>query len=133
MTVRVVRAFCGLHNKKTGKLWHKLFSCAESVKSKGADSGGGFVETSQPLLTGAGGVLMQHAFDLSIKTSKKGGEFIYQIELGDTAATKNRGFSLDPKMKADFGKVWETVCSDLDIKTGASDPSLISEVLVANE
>lgn len=131
MTVRVISSFCKLHNKKTGKLWHKLISCAESIKSKGADSGGGFVETANPLLTGAGGTLMQHAFDLIIRTSKKGGEYIYQIELGDSAATKNRGLSLEPKMKADFGKVWSIICSDLDIKAGAVDPANIAPVLVA--
>lgn len=133
MTLRTVGGLCRVHNKKTGKLWHKFYSFAESVKSKGADSGGGFVETASPLLTGAGGTLMQHAFDLIIKTSKKGGEFLYQIELGDTAATKNRGFSLEPKMKADFEKVWSTICSDLDIQTGAVDPSVIAPVLVAGE
>jgi hypothetical protein len=129
MTVRIVKGFCAVHNKKTGQLIHKIFTCQESLKSKGADKGGGFTEGSQPLLTGAGGVLTCGAFDLIIKTSKD--PYKYRIAGDKNAATKSRGFSLPDEMDADFEKVWKTVADDLDIKTGAVDPSVISPVLVA--
>jgi hypothetical protein len=131
LTVRTVKAFCGIHNKVTGQLIHKIFTTQESLKSKGADQGGGFVDSASPLLTGAGGVLSCGAFDLIIRTSKTGtGEFEYGIELGKNTATKNRGFSLPKTMPADFGKVWATVCDDLDIKDGAVDVNNIAPVLV---
>jgi hypothetical protein len=131
MTVRVVKGFCGIHNKKTGQLIHKVFTCQESLKSKGADQGGGFKEGSQPLLTGAGGVLTCGAFDLIIKTSKD--PYKYRIGGDKNSATKKRGFSLPDEMDADFEKVWKTVVEDLDIKAGATDPANIAPVLVANE
>lgn len=133
LTVRTVKAFCRVHNKVTGKLWHKLVTCQESVRSKGADQGGGFVDSVQPLMTGAGGVLTCGAFDLIIRTMQEGDAFKYSISRDKNATTKNRGFSLEPKMDADFYKVWSIICDDLDIVDGAVDEKNIAPVLLVEE
>lgn len=134
LTVRVIKAFCRLHNKKTGKLWHKIITCQEALKSKGADAGGGFIDSASPLLTGAGGVLMCGAFDLIIRTKDAGKDgYTYTISKDASAVTKNRGFNLPKTMPGDFSAVWNQVCKDLDLVNGAVDESVKAPVLLEGE
>lgn len=109
-TYRGLSDFCGMRNMKTGKIWHKIGTCLETLKSKGAGAGGGFVEGREPYLQGAGGRLAGAAFDLIIRTaitsspldedgSKR--EFWYILQGHQNLAAKVRGYSLPPKMKAD--------------------------------
>ncbi len=109
-TVRGVDAFCSMRNKKTGRPWHKVATSHESVKSKGAAAGGGFVEGKEPLLQGAGGRIILGAFDLILRStvtsdpldedgSKR--KFQYILQPHQNLAAKVRGFALPPKMDAD--------------------------------
>lgn len=68
-TVRGVDDFCSMRNKVTGRMWNKIATCHESVKSKGAALGGGFTEGKEPLLQGAGGRIVLGAFDLVARTT----------------------------------------------------------------
>lgn len=90
-------------------MWHKIATCHESVKSKGAAAGGGFVEGKEPLLQGAGGRIILGAFDLVARTtivsdpldedgSKR--KFYYVLQPHQNLAAKVRGFALPPKMEA---------------------------------
>jgi hypothetical protein len=139
LTVRVVKGFCGIHNKKTGKMIHKIFTVQESMKSKKKDGDSGptseLVDSFEPMLTGAGGVLTCGAFDLIIRTDKNGDgtAYTYTIEEGKKAKTKKRGFNLPRTMPADFYEVWKIVANDLDIKVGAVDEKNIAPVLLAEE
>ena len=109
-TFRGLSDFCAMRNIKTGRSWHKVATCLETLKSKGANSGGGFVEGREPYLQGAGGRMAMAAFDLVIRTaimsspldedgSKR--EFWYILQGHQNLAAKVRGYQLPPKMKAD--------------------------------
>lgn len=120
-TIRLLDRFCALHNRKTGKIWHKLVSAHESVKSQEIGLGESALrETKEPLLTGAGGVLARGAFDLIIKTlvrKKKGGEvgdgkgqvFEYVTIGNENLAAKNRGFDLPAVIPGDGGELFMTL------------------------
>jgi hypothetical protein len=137
MTVRVVKGFCNIHNKKTGKYWHKIFTAQESMKSKkkeGAGNASELVDSLQPLLTGAGGVLTCGAFDLILRTVKEDNKkFTYIVDGGKQMSTKSRGFNLQASMEANFGQVWKTIMADLDLVNGAVDEKNIAPVLLAEE
>jgi hypothetical protein len=129
-TVRAVDKFCSMHNKVTGKIWHKIVTCPEAIKSKGQDMGGGFKETSEPLLQGAGGVLSLHAFDLVMRCKKVAGEterFIYQFR-GLGKKTKVRGFVLPNEMDADMQALWKMLTEQLNVVKDAVDVNEINEV-----
>jgi hypothetical protein len=136
MTVRVVKGYCNIHNKKTGKSWHKIVTAQESVKSKKKEGEKGaaseLVDSMQPLLTGAGGVLTCGAFDLVLRTTKEDNKkFTYIVDGGKQMSTKSRGFNLPVKMDANFADVWKTIMTDLDIVNGAVDEKNIAPVLLA--
>lgn len=108
-TFRGLSDFTALRNKKTGKLWHKVVTCLEAIRSKGGGAGG-FNEAKEPLLQGGGGKLALGAFDIIVRTaitsspldedgSKR--EFHYILQGHQNLAAKVRGFQLPPKMPAD--------------------------------
>lgn len=109
-TVRGADDFASMRNAKTGRMWHKVATCHESVKSKGAAAGGGFIEGKEPLLQGAGGRIIMGAFDIVLRTtvvsdpldedgSKR--QFKYILQPHQNLAAKVRGFKLPPAMQAD--------------------------------
>lgn len=109
-TVRGVDDFCSMRNKVTNRMWNKIATSHESVKSKGASLGGGFVEGKEPLLQGAGGRIILGAFDVVARTTivsdpmdEDGSKrtFYYVLQPHQNLAAKVRGFVLPPKMKAD--------------------------------
>lgn len=133
-TVRALHKFCTLHNKKTGKIWHKIITAHEGYKSKPparGQEGKGYTETKMPLLQGAGGILSGGAFDLIIRTKVEKEEtpqkvtknYIYQIE-AENLNSKNRGFELPNSMPADMGVLWTKLSTQLGIDKDAKDESL---------
>ena len=113
-TYRGLSDFCSMRNTKTGKIWHKVATCLETIKSKGIGSGGGFTEGREPYLQGAGGRLATAAFDLVIRTaissspldedgSKR--EYSYILQGHQNLAAKVRGYDLPPKMPGDGKKL----------------------------
>ena len=110
-TFRGFHKFCSLHNRETGKIWHKIVTCQEGLKSQkdGANSSA-LKETHMPLLQGAGGQLIGGAFDLIIRTKEvkeagKPSKYVYQVRT-ENSMSKVRGFKLDNEIPADFGKLW---------------------------
>jgi hypothetical protein len=107
-TIRILDEFCAMHNPKTGKVWHKIVSVHESVKSKEIAPGKtSLAESKEPLLTGAGGILARGAFDLILKTQVRkakpneegdggGRVFEYVVSGHENLAAKNRGFDFGP-------------------------------------
>jgi len=123
-TFRRLHKFCTMRNTKTGKVWHKILTAQEGVKSKSSGPNQSeLVETHIPLLQGAGGKLAGGAFDLIIRTVEKvdkdGGKttrkYVYEIK-GDNAMSKNRGFDLPNVLPADMGKLWEMISDQLGLK-----------------
>lgn len=109
-TVRGVDDFCSMRNKITGKPWHKVVTCHEAVRSKGAASGGGFIEAKEPLLQGAGGRIIIGAFDLVIRCTAKSDPtdedgskraYEYVLQPNQNLVAKVRGYALPPRMPAD--------------------------------
>lgn len=108
-TLRVLNLFCAMHNKKTGKVWHKIITCPENVKSKEFAPGkSALAESKEPLLSGAGGIFTRGAFDLIIKTQVRkakpneesdddGRIYEYVIQGHENLAAKNRGFDFGGK------------------------------------
>ncbi|MEN6587809.1 MAG: hypothetical protein ABFE02_17345 [Sulfuricella sp.] len=124
-TIRAVSDFCNLANKKTGKQWHKAVTCLESVKAKGGGQGG-FVETRQPLLQGAGGILSGAAFDLIIETTATaasanaeegsgGRQYWYVTKGNQQIAAKSRGIELEPRETADMFALWQKIAKQVGL------------------
>lgn len=136
-TFRAIDRFCGLHNRATGKVWHKIVTSQEGYKSKG-DNTGGFSETKMPLVQGAGGILMGGAFDLIIRTVKGRDAndltkevYKYQIQ-GEGSMSKNRGFKLPAVMDGDSYKLWSEIQAQLGIQRDSVDKNLITEKEIEN-
>jgi len=113
-TIRMLDRFCSLHNPKTGKVWHKILTAHEAIKSVSNGDASVLTETKEPLLSGAGGVLSKGAFDLILKTSVRkaksgeegdsGGRVFEYVTAGhQNLAAKNRGFDLPPVVPGDGG------------------------------
>lgn len=135
-TIRKLNKFCGLHNKKTGKIWHKLVSAHESIKSKETAPGkSALSETKEPLLSGAGGILTKGAFDLILKTAVRkaksgeegdGGGRVYEYVTSghENLAAKNRGFDLPPVVPGDGGALFVTLLEQRGLTKDQLDASL---------
>ena len=136
-TVRGVDDFCGIRNKLTGKPWHKIVTCHEAVKSKGASGGGGFVEAKEPLLQGAGGRIIIGAFDLVIRctaksdlTDEDGSKRIYEYVFppNQNLVAKVRGYEFPPRMIADpkelITSIFKQMGVALPIVAGLPEPVL---------
>jgi AAA domain-containing protein len=128
-TVRTLDWFCAMHNNKTGKRWHKIVTAHESLRNKN-DGKGGFVETKEPLLQGAGGKLAGGAFDLVIRTyatanvpsagskdeDKASDHKHWYITKGhQNLVAKNRGFDLPTQMEGNFEKLWTELVTQLGL------------------
>ena len=123
-TFRGLSDFCALRNKKTGRVWNKVATCLEAVKSKG-NGQGGFTESKEPLLQGAGGRLAQGAFDVIVRTSITSSpidedgskrEYNYILQGHQNMAAKVRGFQLPPKMPADGKKLITEIFTQLGLE-----------------
>lgn len=139
-TVKAIDAFCGLHNKKTGKLWHKIVTCLESIKSKPAGNGSTLTETKEPFLSGAGGKFVCAAFDLVLRTVAKTEKdeddagvrkYYFVVAASQNSASKIRGFELPPVWEKGLGNLWDELEKQSGIVRGAIDDSAKKEVLLA--
>lgn len=134
-TIRLLDQFCGLHNRKTGKIWHKILSAHEAIKSVSNGDASVLTETKEPLLSGAGGVLSRGAFDLILKTSVRkaksgeegdsGGRVFEYVTAGhQNLAAKNRGFDLPPVVPGDGGALFVTLLEQRGLTKDQLDASL---------
>lgn len=135
-TVRKLNKFCGLHNRRTGKIWHKVLTAHEAIKSKETAPGKSVLaESKEPLLSGAGGVLARGAFDLILKTSMRkakvgeegdgGGRAFEYITAGhENLAAKNRGFDLPSVMVGDGGELMMLLLSQRGLTKDQIDEKL---------
>lgn len=101
--------FLKLHNKLTGKKWHKYVTCHEGEPRENPLTG----ETGRdPMISGSARKNIAAGFDLVIRMSKgaegKNGKpsYVYEIE-SEKAMTKTRGFELKAKLPADMKALWE--------------------------
>lgn len=120
-TIRPLSAYLNLHDIKNNKLWHKVVTCAESVRT----SQEGTRETKTPLLQGAAGILVGHAFDLIIKckaesviTVGKSEDstprvYSYVTAGHENLVSKTRGFKLPSSMEANGELLWKTLLKQL--------------------
>jgi len=117
VTLRSIANFCSLHNKKTGKIWHKVVLCHETEKG-------------QPLIQGGANRLFGGAFNLIIRTVKTTNgdveSYKYLIS-GDSA--KSRGVKFPTSMDANFSEVWKEIQKQLGFEMGSKNPDLIEETL----
>lgn len=139
-TVKAVDAFCGLNNKKTGKLWHKILTCLESIKSKPSGQSSVLTESKEPFLTGAGGKFVCAAFDLVLRTVARTEKdeddagvrkHYFVVAANQNNAAKNRGFELPAVWEGGLGTLWDELEKQAAIVRGATDESAKKEVLLA--
>lgn len=134
-TIRMLDRFCSLHNPKTGKVWHKILTAHEAIKSVSNGDASVLTETKEPLLSGAGGVLSKGAFDLILKTSVRkaksgeegdsGGRVFEYVTAGhQNLAAKNRGFDLPPVVPGDGGALFTTLLEQRGLTKDQLDASL---------
>ena len=122
-TLRGLESFCDMRNKKTSKKWHKIATCLEAIKSRGAGLGG-FTESKHPMLQGAGGKLAEAAFDIIARTTVTSSpadedgssrEYFYVLQGHQNLAAKVRGFSLPARMAADPKKLMTEVLAQMGV------------------
>lgn len=135
-TIRKLNKFCALHNRKTGKLWHKVLTAHESIKSKETSPGkSAMTETKEPLLSGAGGIMTKGAFDLILKTRSRnakpgeegeaGGRIFEYVTAGnENLAAKNRGFDLPSVMPGEGGELFMTLLQQRGLAKDQIDEKL---------
>ena len=127
-TFRGLSDFCAMRNVKTGKIWHKVATCLEKItlKSNGA---GGFAESKEPYLQGAGGKMALGAFDIIVRTTLTSSptdedgstrEYNYVLKGHQNLAAKVRGFDLPAKMPASAAKL----VSELFLQMGLTLPEV---------
>jgi hypothetical protein len=123
-TIRTVSNFLDMHNKVTGKRWHKILTCQENVKTRPGKEGGGPVDTVSPLLQGAGGILMGAGFDfiwrVVAKTKGVGSaarvEYVFETRPSSERWSKSRGFEFPEIMPAKFDTALKSMFESLEIK-----------------
>jgi hypothetical protein len=119
-TIRVTNDYFRLHNRLTGKRWHKIMTCAEQLTQKQmADRLGNaiVVEAHRPALQGMGGQMLLGGFDLILKTKVKvtkaddgaQREYLYIAEGSENLIAKKRGINIPPQIPADMSYVWAKV------------------------
>jgi hypothetical protein len=122
-TIRAVSNFLDIHNKKTGRKWHKILTCQENIRTKPGKEGEGPVDTVSPLLQGAGGILMGAGFDFIWRVlsktqgvgSKAVSKHVFETKPSHERWSKSRGFEFPEVMDADFGAAVTTMFQQLDI------------------
>ncbi len=126
-TVRNLDKFLKLHNVKNGRIWHKLVTCLEGLKSVKTSDGTSYKETREPMLQGSANKLIGPAFDLILNTrimsegEDKKRAFKYVCVGHDTlVGAKTRGLELEPIEEGDMGKLWGKISEQLGIKRGAT-------------
>lgn len=112
--------FLRMKNLKTGRPWHKICTCLESVEyeytkvqgKKGDDRQ--FIPGSErimPMLHTTARKIATAGFSITFRTVKKflGGKDVFSYEFkGEQLDTKDRGYGLPKDMpKADFGVFWQ--------------------------
>jgi hypothetical protein len=109
---------------ESGKVWHKVVTCQEGVRSKGGKKGGGLEETCQPMLQGAGGVIIGAGFDFIWRcTANEEGfgknaktKFCYETKPDSKSRMgKQRGFNFPTEIEADMFKQWPLMLEMLDL------------------
>lgn len=143
-TQREYDKFLNLHNKKTGKLWHKIVTCLEDDKHteeqlKNITDEKEKLKTPKqgkgPMVQGAAGKLMGPGCDMVLRLIKKTKRnedskklettFWYETAGTDKIEAKVRGLKLDPLVPADFGAIWKLVKQYYGLVQGAVDTELV--------
>lgn len=130
-SIRCLDKFLSLNNSVSGKIWHKIVICHESVRMKAVNQADGsvVVAKNEPLIQGTAKAIIGGGFDLTIRTVVKttgGGEetdnsgraYHYIIAPGGTSAAKNRGYEFRNDageiaftLPGNFVKVWKSICT----------------------
>ncbi len=122
-TISVLDKSLRLYNEKTGKPWHKVYTCLETDKAK---DNKGEIKTG-PMIQGASSKLMEPAFDLLFRCRKKrvgdGAEkkltYFYEMEgHSDRIITKSRGLTFNTVEPGDFKALWTSACKQRELPLG---------------
>lgn len=133
-TLKSMDRFFRLHNRVTGKVWHKIVTCHLKSYQKQAQKVGEqatYEDVIQPNVSGISGIVMGAAFDLIIwnKLTKSlvsdTVKYSYITRANGTNCCKNRGFDLKDEEEAKFGLLWTKITNQLGIEKDAKDEKLI--------
>ena len=116
-TLRPLMWFLGLHNKVTGKQWHKYVTALEANKEDKLQN----EKMTGPLLQGSARDLIGPMFDVIFQAkSKVSGagedkkrEYFYNCVGHERLLAKSRGFQLDNVERGDMKNVWTKIAKQL--------------------
>ncbi len=125
-TVRNLDKFLKLHNRRTGKVWHKLVTCLEGMKTirsgSGAQATTTYTDSKEPMLQGSALKLVGPAFDLILNTRIVASQddapraYAYVCAGHDSlAGPKTRGLTLHSVEGGDFYYLWKKIAEQLKI------------------
>lgn len=135
-TRKNLNRFLSMHNKKTGKLWHKFVTML--VDDKAADEALAAAtdekerlklrkDVKAPLIAGAAAKLIGPAFDFFALTGTrrvdgpdgtKVTQFVYKVVPNDKLKAKVRGVKFDPIIPGDMTEVWRRLTDAYMVKPG---------------
>lgn len=127
-TIRNLGRFLSMHNKVTGKKWHKYVTALESGKAS-EDKLSGEVQKA-PLIQGSAAALMGPAFDLIFQTRAVkvrddegiGRKYLYYTTGHEKLLAKSRGLKLEPIEPADMAILWKKITAQLVMNEAPAAP-----------
>lgn len=119
-TLRPLNQFLSLHNRVSGKFWHKYITMQEG----GSKTNKLTSETLRgPMLQGASRDLIEPAFDIIVRMRSRAPEgkepadkrvYIYECEGNEGIVAKSRSYGLKPVEPGDMLAVWQKIQKRLD-------------------
>lgn len=132
-TLRPLNQFLGLHNKTTGKAWHKYITMQEGISKQNKLT----LDFSRgPMLQGASRDLIEPAFDIIVRMRHRAPEgkepagkrvYIYECEGNDGIVAKSRSYGLDPIEPGDMSLVWAKIKKRLDGPNAIDVPVIVGD------
>lgn len=148
-TIKNLNRFLYMHNKKTGKLWHKLVTLLVDDKAKEESLAAAVDEKARqkvpkdvkaPFVQGSAAKLIEPAFDFFALTTtrrvddpknegKKMTQFVYRVEPSEKMKAKVRGVKFEPVIPGNMGDVWDALTKAYLVKPGQVSEEVKEEVV----
>lgn len=132
-----------MHNKKTGKLWHKYVTMliddradetALARASNEAERQKLVKDVKVPFIQGSAAKLIEPAFDFFAQTGTKKNpdtkklEFIYKVQPTEKQKAKVRGVAFEPVIPGNMGTVWKALTEAYMVAPGQVSEDVKEEV-----
>lgn len=145
-TIKNLNRFLYMHNRKTGKLWHKLVTMLVNDVAKEESLLAATTETERqklrkevkvPYVQGSAAKLIGPAFDFFARTATKRvrddnegkvtTQFVYYVEPNEKQKAKVRGVQFEPIIPGNMGEVWAKLTAAYMIEPGQINPDVVEQ------